>query len=251
MLKSNPHSQKHGLFDFLSTFFDKGSNQANEIKRPPRLALSRLHAVSFDMNYPQEQPGLGVANISRTGIGILASHTQWPPTGQSVQGILNILHYKLPTTLRLVHTSSLIAGCHFAVIGQEYSEILTHYFDAELDAVQLIKIKPEYIKADPDGTAVWFKGLDNSELYFVHQDGRLLHFAVTFLGNTISWPQRDNTKTTNYAGQASQALSANYSESDLATATLKFIHNIRGLKKSFYDQIEEILLTTPEHDPRP
>ena len=253
MIKPNPHSKQKGLFGFFSTFFDKNVEESGLISRTPRVSLDRLHAISFDMETPHKQSSLGVANISRTGIGFLASHSQWPQPGDSVHGTLNILQYKLPTTLRVVHVTSIVTGCQFTVIGQEYSEILSHYFDAELDAIQLVKVNPEYLKPDPNGTPIWFKGLDNSELYIVHREKRIISFIITFLGNTISWPeysespqygviQNPDTENDQLLRQPDAQTPSLHDPPDMNTTAIKFIHNVKGLDRGYSDQIKKILL---------
>jgi|GEM_PF-6024605 len=252
MIKRYPHAKQQGLLGFFSSLFDRSNPQKNLVNRPPRISLNRLHAVSFDMDVPYKQSGLGVANISLTGIGFLASHSQWPQSGDTVHGTLNILQAKLPTTLRVVHVTSVIAGCHFSVIGQEYSEILSHFFDAELDAIQLQKVNPAYLKKDPDGTAIWFKGLDTSELYIVHRENRIVSFSITFLGNTIRWsessdspqygiPQHSSEESAHFFSPSDATTPSLHDPAELNTTAIKFIHNIKGLNSGFTDQIKKVL----------
>jgi hypothetical protein len=252
MIKRYPHSKQQGILAFFSTLFNKSKPQNDLVTRPPRINLMRLHAVSFDMDDPYKQAGLGVANISRTGIGFLADHSQWPQAGDTVHGMLNILQAKLPTTLRVVHVTSVVAGCHFTVIGQEYSEILSHYFDAELDAIQLAKINPAYLKQDPNGTPIWFKGLDSSELYIVHRENHIVSFSITFLGNTIRWSESSASPQygiAQYSGEENgqlfslpdAAAFSLHNPAELNTTAIKFIYNIKGLNSAFTEQIKKIL----------
>lgn len=260
MIKRNPRFKKQGLLSFFGTFFDKGTKPNMVVTRPPRVHINRLHAVSFDMETPDKLKGLGITNISRTGIGFLGGHCQWPEPGNSVQGVLNILDYKLPTTLRVVHLTSVVVGCHFTVIGQEFSEILGNYFDAELDALELVKVSHKYLKKNPDGTPVWFKGLDNSELYLVHNDNRICKFTLIFLGNTISWAESlkspqygifQGTEVADYllVSQSDTSIPSSIIQpSEMNSTAIKFIHNIKGLNRGFTDQIEKILDTSSNNN---
>nr|MBF0220627.1 PilZ domain-containing protein [Desulfobulbaceae bacterium] len=250
MIKRYPRSKKQGVLSFFSTFFDKNSKTDIVVRRPPRVHLGHLHSVSFDMESPERQSGIGLTNISRTGIGFLASHCQWPQPGSSVQGTLNILNHKLPTTLRVVHLTSVVVGCHFTVIGQEFSEILSSYFDAELDALRLVKVSPQYLKKCPAGTPVWYKGLDNSELFIVHTDNRIHEFTMVFLGNTIHWSEHlesaqygvyQGSEVELYSQTATSLPSSIVQPSEINITAIKFIQNIKDLKRGFTDQIEKIL----------
>jgi hypothetical protein len=126
----------------------------------------------------------GIFNISVTGIGLVnVGLSQDGVIGSQFQGSLQIAGKSFQVVLRVAHISPSIIGCSFEGDAHTLSKAILDYFVAEISAMEVTEVNANLLKEDPRGRPRWFFGANNSEVYVVENEGRIVYFHVTLLGN--------------------------------------------------------------------
>ena len=241
-----------GLFNFFSKS-KKGVEPESDqqLKRPPRVNILQLHGIYFDLVEPIKGGALKITNISSTGIGFTRdSLEQWPAAGSIIKGHLYILDQEIAAALKIVHISPEIAGCSIHGSTRPISAILARYFDVELAAINLSQVAPKYLKKPAKGTANWFRGADNCELYMVVDQDSIISFNITFFGNYIEWDGKEISFGMIYGNPLSDGPTFKSSElinplrsipEEISLGAIKFINNIKELKQKQRECLKNIL----------
>lgn len=229
----------------------------DQVQRAARLQMLPLHGVTFHV---QEPPGFGhlaVLNLSVEGIGLMrgsdGGRANWPAPGSAgsrLRGRLMIRSEEFPLAVALVHAGADRAGGRFENPSPEFQRRLREHFLAEFAAQKMGAVKRELLQDDPDGEPRFFVGENNSELFLVEKDGRLVHFHLCFFGNVIDG-EKDGTISagtlddrdhfaSDGPGRKSVALvkRAQAVSDDLAALAVRFLSNVRGLDSGLREQIE-------------
>lgn len=176
-------------FQFLKNILERllskrqGTNLNIEIPRAPRIKPNVIHNVHFHSNLRPLGSG-GIFNISVTGIGLV--NLGLPPDfeiGTRFPGTLDIAGKSFAVLLRAAHINESVVGCAFEGDTQEISKAVYNYFIGEISGMEVTEVNSSLLKEDSRGQPRWFFGSNNSEVYIVESQGRIVYFHITLLGN--------------------------------------------------------------------
>lgn len=228
----------------------------SKVQRHPRVQLLALHQVTFLFDEASGLQRASVSNLSMGGMALL-----WPdpeqslPTLQSTfSGSLEIVRQTFPLKGKFVHTSDRIVGCQFTEVPSSYASDLARYFNTELAATRLHPINPEMLEAQPDGNPHFFAGPNQCELFYVENQGRLIRFSLTFLGNHLEGLENGDVKAGWIKEDTGRDEKPTYKGSSLVhsvgqlppetfNSVLRFIHNIPCLNPEIGDEIIQRIQT--------
>lgn len=236
----------------------RASNRS-KVQRSPRVQLLPLHGVTFHVDEPVGFGHLPVWNLSVDGIGFLESpesgagtRTRWPVPGSAgsrLNGKLMIRSEEFPVQVTLVHAGPSRAGGRFEDPTPEFQRRINEHFLTEFAALKLTSIKRDLLQDDPDGEPLFFVGENNSELFVVVNQGKVIHFHLCFFGNVIDGSKDgkltagtldDEGFSDGGPGHKSAALvrKSRVVSDELATIAIRFLSNVRQLDPALRDQIE-------------
>lgn len=156
------------------------------LPRSTRVTLEPLHHVFFELQRPFAKGKIRLVNLSLSGLGFRRDDLErWPEPGQTVEGLLHLHGRAYPFTAKTVHVSSKIVGARFETLPPTLETAILEHFKIELSAVELTRVNPAMLKADPEGDTHWFFGPNDCEIYYVSRGPEILHFHLSFLGNYI------------------------------------------------------------------
>jgi hypothetical protein len=221
-----------------------------ESRVAPRVRISPLHRIQFQCSEPQfakfAQP-IGVGNISSSGIAFIRSALpQWPGPTEQVGGLLLIGSHQLGIRARIIHLSTALVGCRFEGELASLQQAIDEYFKLELTAIQARPMNPSILKKDPRGTPHWFMAENNSELYYIENAGRVVHFHLSVFGNYIDGGEG---KPTTYGHEQPDRDGAELIKSsvlihtttdlpkDVVMGALRFLEGIDKVPREVRDQI--------------
>lgn len=188
---------------------------------------------------PAAPPPVPVMNISLSGIGLLRSAlTHWPAPGSAMDGRLVVGSGSHALQLRVAHHTHDIVGCSFVDPPAEVPAAIESHLGTEIEALTMAHLGPEVLPPHDDGTPHAFHGEQNSELFFVERDGRIVHFRLAFLGNYLEGGEgrpvrfgvitREHDLAPEHTDHATVHFLQNIDAGQLA-ATMRFIGAIPGL----------------------
>jgi hypothetical protein len=159
---------------------------ATQVPRAFRVRLEPLHAASLEL-----LDGAGgrcpaqVANVSSTGLGILASSgLEWIQAGATVGARLSLGSESFDVQLQAVHKRPQSMGFRFLEPSlSAMRSAVPRYFSAELAAGRTHAVPPSVLKAHPDGEPTLIMGDNGCELFLVMRQERLARFTLSFFGN--------------------------------------------------------------------
>ncbi len=156
--------------------------------RAPRVPISPLHRVHFDLESPTHALGLKLSNISTSGIGLIVENNTISP-GSPLKGRL-VFNQKthVPIEMKAIHITHGIAGSHYLNPSSDLKKAIQDFFKLELAGLGTMKVNPKYHKKETDGTSAWITG-DNCDLYYVAEEDKVIRFKLTFLGNHFTAAQ--------------------------------------------------------------
>ena len=159
----------------------------NRKPRAPRVRLSTLHHLNFEMLEPNAGEKLSIANISTSGIGLNYSPIANQENGTSsdfkkITGELLINGVRFRMIIEVVRRSENFLGGRFESPSHEMILAINRYFDAEIAAVKLTSMPSGSLKEEPLGTPHFFHGSDNCELFYVSEVNEVLRFNLTVFG---------------------------------------------------------------------
>lgn len=164
----------------------KTEAKMEETRVAARVRISPLHRITFDCHEPRVSAPVGVGNISASGIAFIRSSVpSWPGPSQYVAGQLLIGSKSLGIRARIVHLSTALVGCRYEGEFADLQSSIDDYFQLELTAMKARPINSSILKKDPRGTPHWFMAENNSELYYIENAGRIVHFHLSVFGNYI------------------------------------------------------------------
>lgn len=236
----------------LGSWFKKKSISEEEkqlVKRAPRVQITALHGVEFKEN--QEGKNLQLVNLSITGVGFLRSSIEnWPSSGSVVKGELVFSDRKVQVEAQIVHVSEEIVGCQFQGDLSLIREVVPRYFQLELSALKLVRVKRELLKDEEDGDPLWFRGSDNCELFLVEKGGDWVRFNLVFFGNhfegtragKIQYGQVVEDEPDELQHKSSHLIRQVSSVSqEVIEGAVRFVQNISELPQSYRESLSECL----------
>ena len=133
-----------GLFSKIFGKKKHSPSPPNDLaSRAPRVTLVPLHHIYFDLRAPISCNKLLIANISTTGMGFFKEKVENLPTtnGTPLTGTLHFQEQSADIELKIVHVNGEIVGCCFTNLPGNFENKLSRYFQVELTAMQLDKIR--------------------------------------------------------------------------------------------------------------
>ena len=207
--------------------------------REPRIKAFALHNVSFR---PDQDPTnvFLIANISSGGIAFIRNKSvENLQVGSDVRGILIISEDSLPISMKVLRLSPEVVACKFNSENVSLEKLLRKYFDIEIAAMKMLKMKTEFLEPSPDGIPVCFNGQNHNKLYFIESGETVTYFEFSFFGNYIKGVKG---RKLNYGNLVTSDLrqSIRYSESNLVNKSLNISDDIKNTAISFLENIEQI-----------
>ncbi|MBK9519965.1 MAG: hypothetical protein IPO09_22100 [Anaeromyxobacter sp.] len=214
-----------------------------------RVRVEPLHDISFGWTGDGPPVDVPVANLSATGMALLRGILPEPSgAAPTFAGLLGLGQRRLPVVLGLVHVSHDVVGCCFVDPGRALVDAINAHLAAELSALEMAPVEADRLPRQDQGAAHWFHGRENCELYYVEQEGVLLRFHLSFLGNFLEGGAdqpvrfgvltRDRALDTERPGDVHWFRMINAEQ--LAT-TIRFVSGIPGLEPGHRDAILKLL----------
>lgn len=184
--------------DWLKNLFDKTrfpDLKKQRAPRAPRVALLDLHHIHFRCSDPPFPHEIALVNLSVGGVGLLKNSLPATfPIGAILRGSFHFEGQTYPVEMKVAHASHEVLGCAFVEIPAAFSELVHRYFDVELSALKMNRIKPDLLQEEPDGIPHWFQGQNNCDLFFVTKDDKLIRFQLSFFANYIEGGSQQPTR---------------------------------------------------------
>lgn len=153
-------------------------------KRTPRVALSHLKDVSFQIVSPVNHK-VGISNLSTAGFGLKINlDKKWQQVGVVLTGHLLLNQISVKMSCQVRHVTGLTVGCEFLARTHGLESSINNFLSSEVSSLGLRRVNKNIMKEPAD----WFiDGLGN-ELYIEKSsDNRIVYFYANFLSNWIEW----------------------------------------------------------------
>ncbi|OFZ79562.1 MAG: hypothetical protein A3K03_02085 [Bdellovibrionales bacterium RIFOXYD1_FULL_44_7] len=235
------------------TFLDKLLGRKNKpvqesatIKRAPRF-LRPLTGIQFRRIH--DGGGVGIFNLSSTGIGLKTEDLLEPKSGLTVKGELIIEGTPHSCEINIVHVTGSVAGGFFVGAPEDIVSAVNRYFQIEMEALSLTPVNQDLLNKD-EGTPYWFQGCNNNELYLVVSKGNVKNFNLTFFGNYIEGGTGERTRVgfvvedqrddIAYKGSSTIRWEHNPNPKTVEMA-VKFIKHVRDIPTEVQTQLLELM----------
>lgn len=153
-------------------------------KRSPRVRLTGLDNIVYQMQSPVESPPIRVTNISSTGVGLRRnSMPTWPRKGTVLHGHMLLEDREYPLSLRIKRIGKEVVGCKYEGYSQQIQAMINSFFDQELAALKMIEVNPDSLDPVAGGKPSCYFGGSGSELYLIENEkGDVSFFQMSFCG---------------------------------------------------------------------
>lgn len=176
------------MFKRIKNKLGLGRSSKPFVERPVRLHIDPFLEVKYrviERGMPELE--LGVANLSITGLSFYPAIEldRLIKRNTTFFGQLVLPTARFPLELKIVHTDNGVVGCAFQ---GEYSQVqneIRRFFAHEIAALEMVEVKREILKDEPDGDPRLFRGRNNCELFLVEKNGQLVRFQLSIFGNYI------------------------------------------------------------------
>ncbi|MCM0607078.1 MAG: hypothetical protein KA715_13395 [Xanthomonadaceae bacterium] len=207
--------------------------------RSPRAKITPFAHVTIEMQFGKEWIPVKLLNISTSGVG-------FAPTKKTADffeaGELFKARLKVKGKDKEIKTKILIQQVDKDYIGSafiDYEPLLpvtiAHYFDVELSALEVIKIKASQLDHPKSGKNFAFRGKDQCSLdYQALDNGKVTQFKIGIFGNVIEWHQ---------GAKSAIILTEGSPDEHLKRLFMKFILNIQNLDDQHASQMTELVQT--------
>jgi len=245
--------------NFLKKFFSKPVPEFEKVykKRAPRIRLQD-GKVTFTPDSSAKKQGLEIANLSASGLAAVdkESHMVWPKIGGVISGKLTLAGKSFPVACKVVHFTGNLVGCQFQDFYHELTYLINDYYRVELEALNLVHIKPDILKSRADGVPHYFQGGDNCEVYYVINDGEILQFNISFF---MHYLEGGKNKLLRF-GKINKSEQSNdvhgYKRNDIIEwqeeiplkfreDCVRFLSNIEHLKPNHIEALKSLILSNP------
>ncbi|MEK6706466.1 MAG: hypothetical protein AABZ06_11835 [Bdellovibrionota bacterium] len=222
--------------------------QNTKTARGARISISQLH----NLHFTPDDKGLGdllsVSNLSVSGVALTKEYLKRvPAAGAEISGELLIGEDVNKAVLRVVHSAGGIVGCMFIEPTPSLVTSIQLYLYLELDAVEVKKVPDDILKPVAEGNPHWYCGGNNCELYFVENEGELLWFNISFLGNYIEggndMPVRFGYEVLDDNAKAGRIRWDNTLAESLSDLAVRFLNSIKDLESDYKTLVKEKLKT--------
>jgi len=205
--------------------------------RASRAKVTALNHIELTLAVGKKKVSVKLINISTSGIGFeLPKMVALPNHGSKITGELTFKDSKKSYDLELfIHqVEGRRLGCSFVNPTGMLIVSIAHYFDVELSALEVVKIKTQPQTSAKTQTQL-FKGRDNCGLQFTHNaQGVIQSFKLMVFGNVMEWEKGKATAI---------VLTEGRNDKELMRLFMKFIINIPLLDEKFSDQLIELVHT--------
>lgn len=208
------------------------------VYREPRVKASALNNLWFKPEGSGEQ--LSVANVSFSGIALIqCPFTKNLSAGAILKGRLNLNGDLIDLSIVIArHSQEIVAG-KLASRNLQLEKVLKKYFNIEISAMKMVKMKDEHIKPSDEGKPYCYNGENHSQLYFIVNGTDLIYFEFSFFGHHIEASKGENVKFGNMlVDEMSDGIK--YKGSTLVDRNLDHHEEIKDIAVSFLKNIENL-----------
>jgi len=178
-----------GIFDRLKALLERQSPASVRViekvfpARAPRIKVHPLNSVLFT---DQSGRPIRVLNVSMSGLALMNDPALgFSGVGWVLGGRLQIGLESVPLELKCVWLNKEVVGCTFVSPEVRFTELLRKHFTAEISALKMVPMNPNYLKPVPEGKGHRYIGSDGNSLYYIEKQERLVVFELVFFGNVI------------------------------------------------------------------
>lgn len=206
--------------------------------RAPRAKITPFNHIRLEIQAGKKNIPVKLINISTTGIGFeLPKSAAVPAAGSTIDGQLVFTDSKkaFPASLNIHQVNGRILGCSFTNTDSLLMVNIAHYFDVELSALEVIKLRANQSTHPKEGKNHSFEGRDQCSLYFINNDeNEVTYFKVMVFGNLMEWTK---------GSEGAMILTEGKKDEDLRRLFMKFVLNIQTLEDQYTTQIIELIQT--------
>lgn len=207
--------------------------------RAPRAKITPFSHLTVELQLGKQWLPIQVLNISTSGVG-------FNPTKKMKDffdaGELFNARLKFKDKQKEIKTKLLIQQVDDAYVGSAFIDYepmlpvtIAHYFDIELSALEVVKIKSSQLDHPKNGKNYAFRGKDQCSLdYHALESGKVTQFKISIFGNVIEWHQ---------GAKSAIILTEGTPDEHLKRLFMKFILNIQNLDDQHASQITELVQT--------
>lgn len=207
--------------------------------RAPRAKVTPFSHLIVELQLGKEWVPVKLLNISTSGVG-------FSPAKKTAdffeEGELFHARLKFKGKEKEIKTKILIQQVDKDYIGSAFIDYepmlpvtIAHYFDVELSALEVIKIKASQLDHPKNGKNFAYRGKDQCSLdYQALDNGKVTQFKIVIFGNVIEWHQ---------GAKGAIILTEGTPDEHLKRLFMKFILNIQNLDDQHASQMTELIQT--------
>ena len=208
-------------------------------KRSPRAKVTPFSQLTLEIQEGKQWLPLKLLNISTSGVGFEISKkmTDLFDVGEVFSARLKFKDKskELKTKLFIQQLEGSYVGCAFIDFEPLLPVTIAHYFDVELSALDVIKIKASQLDHPKGGKNFAYRGKDQCSLdYSATDNGKVTQFKIDIFGNVIEWHQ---------GSKGAIILTEGTPDEHLKRLFMKFILNIQNLDDGHASQMTELIQT--------
>lgn len=236
------------IFGRAETQNDSDSKRTLRL-RSDRICIHPLRQIYFRRNL--DGLALEIGNLTMSGVGLVyIDDLAEPQKGAILEGCFLFERIEYPVILKVIHHTGRILGCSFQGDLSQLSEFFSRYLSFELEGIRLEQVNPAVLKQERIGTPQWFKGNDQSELFFVEDEGHIVRFELSFLGNYLEWQENKHVRhglvvrdedIGKSKHKASELIVWKDSSEEITELARRFVMNIRDLSEKNKSELVRIL----------